>query len=184
MRKFILYIATAVLLVGCFKEEVYRSDIVLRPMQQPYDGAEYEDLAGVIGYAFDVDTAAVDILSYEDALNGRVTSRTTGELINVYSSSSPYMNEMSGFSTAISLPVELNYVMLLAVDTENEDYAYAYYEVGLNLDTTFITLNFRPWYSSGTITTGDWIYVVPEANGLVAPEDEDLTVVSAAKQNE
>ncbi|MFI3270136.1 MAG: hypothetical protein SNG14_06115 [Rikenellaceae bacterium] len=170
-----VYIVAIFIAVGCMKEEAYRSDIVFRPYAQQYDGAEYENLAGVVGYAFAADTAEVSVLSYDDALNGRVVSRETGAVVAPIATTAPYVTDESGFTTAVSMRVDREWVMLLAVDTQNEDYTYTYYQVGLNLAETFFTLSFRSWYE-GEITVGKWYYIYPEGNGLVEPEPDIPTV--------
>ncbi len=175
MNRFWIYIAALLIAVGCMKEETYTTEIVFRPYAQQYDGAEYELLAGVVGYAFAADTADVSILSYDDALNGRVVSRATGAAVAAVATTGAYVTDMSGFTTAVSMRTDRKMLMLLAVDTMNEDYAFTYYEVGLNIPETFITLNFRPWYE-GEVTVGKWYYINAEGNGLVEPEPDIPTV--------
>lgn len=160
----------AALFIGCFKEEVYDSQIVISSYEQIYDGADLTELTGVVGYAFAADTADISILSYDDALIGRVVSRETGEDVPQVAVSEVYSGDGVDGDCSIAMQIREEYVTLLLVDTLNEDYAYTYYEVGLNLPQTFIYVSFRPWYE-GIISYGKWIYVVPESNEEVDPDE-------------
>ncbi len=52
-------------------------------------------------------------------------------------------------------------VMLLAVDTVNEAYAYTNYTLGISIETTYVNISFRPW-KSDSFSQGKWWFVIPE----------------------
>ncbi len=172
MNRFIGYIAVAftALLVGCFEDETYDTQVVINPYVQTYDGAELTELTGVVGYAFAADTAEISILSYDDALIGRVVSRETGEDVPQIAVTEAYSGVGASGDSSIAMQIREPYVTFLLVDTLNEDYAYTYYEVGVNIPQIFMATSFRPWYE-GVVTYGKWTYVVPEGNEEVDPDE-------------
>ncbi len=171
VESIIVVTVVTMLFVRCFKDEAYDTQVVINPYQQIYDGADATALAGVVGYAFEADTADISILSYDDALIGRVVSRETGDVVPQIAVSEAYSGEGADADGAsLAMQIRAQYVSLLLVDTLNKDYAYTYYEVGMNLPQLFMYLVFRPWYE-GTATSGKWVYVVPEANGEVDPDE-------------
>lgn len=164
MRQIRIYICVVVaaILAGCFKDEAYDTNIILRPAQQQVSGGDFIDLEGVVAYAFAVDTTYFEVKSYADALNGIVTNKTSNEVAPPIAVATPYGDGQDSYIGAMQMRVQQEDVMLLAVDTENEDYAYTNYTVGLNLPTTYISLPFRPW-KEGAYKQGTWWYVVAEA---------------------
>lgn len=151
-----------VFIASCFKDEEYTTRFIFRSTQQVESGGDYENFSGVVVYAFKADTAAYYVANYEEALAGIIRSDATDEALTPTAVSSELANSMEGYEYAVTLEVDYEDVMLVAVDTVNEDYAYRNYTLGMNLPTTYITLTFMPWYA-GTALKNNWYYVVPEA---------------------
>ncbi len=170
MRRIAIYILIATTLVGCFKDEIYRTDIIFKCSQQAESNGSYEELAGAIAYEFAADTTDYMVASYEDALQGVLTHRTSGAKLAARSTSTA--SPIDGFESAISLNTSGELVVLLVVDTEHEDYAYTNYSMGLNLSVTYISLLFRPW-KEGWFVQNKWQFVVPEPT--VTEEEEEET---------
>ncbi len=171
--------------------------LLFRPAQQLASGEEFIDLDGVVVYAYLADTTDYAPQNFEEALNGRVTNKTTGESLSPFATSEPYEGYFTyiyeieeeeedededetiypyadgevveTLITGVSLQSTYPEIMLVAVDTLNEGYAYCNYSVGLNLSITYITLSFRPW-KTAAFSQGVWWYVVPE----VIAEEETL----------
>lgn len=78
MRRFLLLLSAAATLIcpGCFKDVSDSTNYVLKPLVQNLSADPNNPLEGVRAYAFVADTALYTVASYEDALNGVVTSRT------------------------------------------------------------------------------------------------------------
>ncbi len=172
MRQLVLYIAIAfaTLFVGCFKDEEYKTNIVLRCYQQAYSGDSYVELSGVVAHSFTADTTDYMVASYDDALAGVLTNRTSGSKLSAKYSSQAW--PLEDFESSVAVEAEGDLVVLVVVDTEHEDYAYRNYSMGLNLETTYIALQFRPWYE-GEFTQNSWQYVVPEAIIVEVEEEEE-----------
>lgn len=172
MRRLVLYIAIAfaTLFVGCFKDEEYKTNIVLRCYQQAYSGDSYVELSGVVAHSFTADTTDYMVASYDDALAGVLTNRTSGSKLSAKYSSQAW--PLEDFESSVAVEAEGDLVVLVVVDTEHEDYAYRNYSMGLNLETTYIALQFRPWYE-GEFTQNSWQYVVPEAIIVEVEEEEE-----------
>lgn len=167
--RYILYIVVMVVaLSGCFKDEDYDTLMIFTPTEQVDDSSDAAALDGVLTYAFVADTTDYGVLSYEDALRGVVTDKLTGEELLPISIGEPMGNDAYQLSMAVSEPS----VMLVAVDTKNEDYAYTNYSVGMNLATTYIALPFHP-YKEVNFSVGSWYYVVPEAIIVETDETEE-----------
>lgn len=147
-----------VAIAGCFKEEAFDTTIVFRPAEQLESGGDFTNLTGVVAYAFDADTTSYEVASYDDALAGILTNKKSGKINPPIATAVAYDG---GIEDAISLQVQQEEVMFVAVDTKNEIYAYTNYTVGLNLATTYISIPFRTWKSS-SFSQGTWWYVVPE----------------------
>ncbi len=181
MQRIILYIAILASLTGCFKELSYNTTVVLRPTQQVVSGGSAVELPGVVAYAFLADTTYFEVTSYENALAGIMSDKETGGQIAAIASSTPYDNDISGFENAIALNIDANaeVISLVAIDTLNGDYGYTTYEIGVNIATTYIAVNFAPW-KTGQFTYGNWCFVVsepyePEIPEVEVPEVEEET---------
>ncbi|MFI3277785.1 MAG: hypothetical protein SNH13_04325 [Rikenellaceae bacterium] len=162
MRHFLIFILSALTLTSCLQTDLeYNTELVISPYNQVTSSDEYVTLDGCIAYAFEpVDLEEWYIASYEDALSGRLTSLSTGESLEAFAKSENYASE-SVASSSISMRIDREEILILVINTQNTSYAYAYYEVGVNIATTYITVTFYEWYS-GTYSSGDWVYNNPE----------------------
>ncbi len=162
MRHILILILSAFSLSSCLETDLeYNTLLVISPYTQQTSGGDYTPLDGCIAYAFEpVDLEEWYIDSYEDALAGRLRSVSTGESLEAIAKSEAYAGEEVA-SSSIALQVELEEAFILVVDTQKIGYAYAHYEVGVNILTTYITISFLEW-TGGTYSVGDWVYNTPE----------------------
>lgn len=174
MQRIILYIVILATLTGCFKELSYDTTIVLRPTQQIESGGSAIALPGVVAYAFLADTTYYEVTSYENAMAGIMSDKETGEQITAIAVSTSY----DEFDNSVALNVNGEVIAIVAIDTLNGDYGYTTYEVGVNISTTYIAVNFAPW-KEGKFTYGNWCFVVddpfePEIPDVELPEPEEV----------
>ncbi len=163
-----LYIFIAVVaLTGCLKDEKYDSLLIFTPTEQVSDSADAVALDGVVTYAFLADTTDYEVINYDNALRGVIYDKLTGEELLPIAVGEAYEGGEEIYQVAMQVAEES--VMLVAVDTKNEDYAYANYAIGLNLATTYIALPFRP-YKEVDFKVSNWWYVVPEP--IIVDEEE------------
>ncbi len=71
-----LALVALLLSTGCFKKVTHRTHYMLRPFAKQTDGDRWLPEGTLLAYAFDADTAQWEIRSYEDALEGTLSSRT------------------------------------------------------------------------------------------------------------
>ncbi len=178
--------------VGCFQDESYDSTLIFRSVEQLESGGDLFDLEGVRVYAFAADTLYYIPQSYEEAYAGIVTNKEDGDQLSPIATSSEYSGYftytyeieeededddddeevvypyedgevVTTLITGVALQATRSQVLLVAVDTKNENYAYCNYDVGLNLPTTYITLTFRPWKSE-SFSQSFWWFVVEDTD--------------------
>lgn len=139
---------TAALLLcctGCFEKVSRSTDYVLRPLVQLTSGSLAEPLDGVVAYAFDADTAAWTVASYDDALQGILTAkeRPTEQLATPIAEALPC--ETEGMEGRLVMTLPARPVMVLAVDTEHRLYAYTQQPLVEGLGSLYVDLTFKPW---------------------------------------
>lgn len=155
----IRYIFLFVLLlaaVSCFKEVAFRTDYVIKPLREATsDDQTREPVEGALAFAFDADTAAWTVASYDDALAGIITSRADPGV----KSSAPYASSVPyGDAGWISLPLDREWQMVVAVDPVDRLYAYTRQQIGENLGTLTVSLIFQPWKSGRSYKWGNWLF--------------------------
>ncbi len=195
IKRLSIYIVATLAIAGCFQSERFDTTLVIIPSQQLVSGEEFISLDDAVVYAFAADTTYYVPTSYDEALAGVITEKSTGERLSPiavgtpYSSSYTYTYEIDEDEydeetiypyedgevvttpiEGLAMQIEMESIMLVAVDKTNGGYAYSNYEVGLNLPTTYITVSFRPW-KTAPFEQGDWMYVVP----IVEDEDEETS---------
>ncbi len=196
MKRLAIYLVALVALVGCFKSEAFDTTLVVIPSQQLASGDEFTTLSGAVVYAFAADSVDYIPMSYDEALAGVVRSKTTGESLSPIAVGSPYSGSYSytyeiddeeeypedfvhpyadgelvtKAIEGLSMQIEMEEIMLVAVDIANGGYAYSNYKVGVNLPITYITLSFRPW-KKAPFKQGSWMYVVP-----IVEEDDQTPI--------
>lgn len=152
-----LFTAVAVLVAaglatGC-KKVVYDCDYRISCYVQDTSGGKDRPLESALAFAFYGDTAQYEVASYEDALNGIVTDRKSGE---------KRTSEVSTTSDADGLAIlhlTSTPVILTICDTENRLYAWRAAAVGAGLDNIYVSLRFRPWRETKRYTEAKWFMV-------------------------
>ena len=162
MRRRIPFIVSlvlvTVLLAGCFKKVRYETAYVLEPWVELTSGGEKVAYQWdtIRCYAFPTDTTDWTVASYQDALDGVVTSLRTGErLAQPMASGEPY--RMDGNENWLAMTVSGPSVMIVAVDTYNRLYGFRQQGLGANLSQMYVQMTFRPWKRARTYTDGDWL---------------------------
>lgn len=160
-----IYILLLMALVSCGKEDVYDTLIIFSPVECLGDDQEYQPLDGVMTYAYAADTTDYSVVDYDTAVRGVVVDKVTGEELLPISEGVVYGDYQ------VAMQVAMEEVMLVAIDTKNGNYAYSNYSIGLNLDTTYITLPFLPYKSDYSV--GKWQYIVPNPIDEVTEETDE-----------
>ncbi len=181
MQRIILFIAILTTFVGCYKDVSYNTTLVLKPSQQLVNGGGAINLPDVVAYAFAADTTFYEVTSYDMAFSGVMRDKVTGEEIVAYAKSVPYTDGVYGMEPALALSLDRDeaVVAIVAVDTQNGDYGYTTYELGVNLTTTYMAVNFVPW-KEGKFKYGNWClvvedpYVGPDVPEVEIPDSEEI----------
>lgn len=160
-------VVAALVVTSCFKDEEYNSDLIIKNSATASSDGDTVPLSGVEIYAFspfetlidDKSDEAYEVTSYEDAVAGILTNSVTGESKSYSATSTavPFSGSYSGYEDALLLNVQGERVFIIAIDTVNQDYAYANYSVGLNLATTYISLSWLTW-RTGYYSYGIWTF--------------------------
>ena len=160
MRRIILFLSAAVTLIcpGCFKDVSDSTNYVLKPLVQNLSADPNNPLEGVLAYAFVADTALYTVASYEDALNGVVTSRTnSSDRLDPVATSEPC--EREGTTGWIQMLLTgSSKKMIVAVDPTNRLYAYTQQEMSDNLPNLYVTLIFKLWKEGFAYKDGNWVF--------------------------
>ncbi len=147
---------------SCFKDEEYNTEFVLRPMIQTVSGGDFVGYEDCVAYAFDADTAQWEILSWEDARSGVLTSREDPAVTKLPFAVAKSYVEDSLEDTMLSMRLDCESAMIVVAHNTTENYGYRLYDVGLNLSTTYAYARFRTW-KEGEYTESYWIYYAPES---------------------
>lgn len=143
--------------VSCFKEVAYRTEYVLKPLRQSTsDDRNPAVVPGAAAFAFDADTAAWTVASYDDALAGVITSKSDPAVRQSapLAASQPYVFE--GAEGWISLALDRERQMIVAVDPVDRLYAYTDQSIGVNLSPLYVSLTFQPWKTGFSYKNGNW----------------------------
>ncbi len=144
--------AAASLATGC-KKAVYDCDYRINCFVQDTSGAKDRPLESGLAFAFYGDTAQYEVASYEDALEGIVTDRRSGEK---RSSEVSTTTDETGLAV---LHLTSTPVILTVCDPETRLYAWRAAEVGASLDAIYVSLRFRPWREAKRYTEAKWLMV-------------------------
>ena len=153
----ILYALTAAaLFAGCFKEVSFRTTYVLKPLMQELSGDPTQAISGVKAYAFAADTSHYKVASYEDALNGVITSRTDpAEKISAPSATGePW--EQEGTEGWVRMDLTHPTQMIVAVDPSRRLYACTQQTLTETLPNLYVALVFKPWKEGNYYAEGNW----------------------------
>lgn len=150
------FAAVAILMTGCFKDVSYHTTYVLKPLQQPTsDDKNPSVIPGASAYAFDADTTAWTVATYDDAVRGVLTSKMdpAQQISTPFASSEPYSEE--GW---LRLQIDRESQMVVAVDPVNRLYAYTQQMLGENLGNLFVSVVFQPWKAGFSYKNGNWSF--------------------------
>lgn len=165
-KAIIIFLAAAWAFVGCAD---LRMDCLITVNVSLQEGqsleAEVPEAGRAVVYVFAADSSQWSVLSYEDALNGVITSRTTGQ-----TQSYTYTAFSDGEGSA-QFQVTESPVMVVVCDRQDEIYAWrgAEPQEGLRRLTFFLTL--RPYERETAYVELGWNVVNGETDG--PPEEED-----------
>lgn len=158
MRKVnILFLSViALAAAACFKEVAFRTAYVVRPLREATsDDRVRAVIPDAVAYAFDADTAAWTVASYDDALAGIITSRSDA----AEKRSDPFsVSVPNGEDGEIRLDLDREWQMVVVVDPVDKLYAYTRQQIPENLPTLTLSLIFRPWKTGRSYKYGNWLY--------------------------
>ncbi|MDE5815415.1 MAG: hypothetical protein K2H42_03880 [Alistipes sp.] len=161
---------SALALASCIKEGRYDTTYILRPQVQSQSVDAAEPLAGVIAYAYNVDTLNWGIASYADAAAGIVTRKDdpTQQLTEPIVRAVPYNGtlgtpESSGeptvdVATWLQMPFGRSACMVVAVDPANRLYGYTMQQPQLNLPRLYVSVVFQTWREGTSYKNGTWSF--------------------------
>lgn len=160
MRRLCFLLVAALGCTGCFEKVSRTTDYVLRPCVQLTSGGLEEPLDGVLAWAFDADTTAWGVASYDDALEGILTSKANpAERLAPMAEALPCETEGMGDRLCMRLPSRP--LTILAVDPEHRLYAYAQQTLVENLGSLYVKLLFKPWRETTAYREQQWTFRNP-----------------------
>lgn len=164
MNKWFRIITLAVVAIaatGCFKKVTLDCRYNVRPYFQAESGGVAVQGENTIAYAFAADTTQWTVASYDDALNGVLTSKTSGEKRTDALVRAEQEEQM------VVLQLTVTPVTIIVVDTEHRLFAWRMTEVAENLPDLYVSVTWRPWSTKKQYAEGPWrmnneAYVAPE----------------------
>ena len=164
MNKWFRIIALAVVAiaaVGCFKKVTLDCRYNVRIYFQAESGGEVVQGENTIAYAFAADTTQWTVASYDDALNGVLTSKTSGE------KRTDFMVRAEQLDESVVLQLTVTPATIIVVDTEHRMFAWRMTEVAENLPDLYVSVTWRPWSVKKQYIEGPWrmnneAYVAPD----------------------
>lgn len=149
-----------------------RVDCFIDARAQSVEDGATEALESPKIYAYGVDTAAWYIASYDDAVNGVITSKSSGQTRTLPDFPAYVLPD----SELYSMEVTSSPIMLVVVDRTHRIYAYTKAEVDLAGPSPTFSVLFRPWLEQWIYVDDGWCFV----DDLHAPDpDEDNQTLSA-----
>lgn len=149
----IIMLATTAILSGCFKQVVAYTVLNVAIYEQTEQDGPTPRAQDIFSYAYYVDTLDWRIASWEDALAGRITNKTTGEVRSAPDVLGEF-NSSDDFQVSIEINQKLS--MVVAVDPVLKVYAYRKYELPVNLDRVEAKLYLSSWKRNHT-NSGWWV---------------------------
>lgn len=155
--KILTFVAVAAALAGtgCFKTIGYETFYVLRPWMQEGTAKTPIPREKMLTYAFDADTALWNVLSYEDAVAGIITSRETGEKLQSVAHGEPYA--IDGNENWLAMQLDGPRFFILAVDQSNMLYGFTEQPIGENLPQMYVSVTFFPKEKGKRYQKGKWV---------------------------
>lgn len=178
MNKWFRIITLAVVAIaatGCFKKVTLDCRYNVRPYFQAESGGVAVQGENTIAYAFAADTTQWTVASYDDALNGVLTSKTSGEKRTDALVRAEQEEQM------VVLQLTVTPVTIIVVDTEHRLFGWRMTEVAENLPDLYVSITFRPWSTKTKYVEGPWRM---NNEAYVAPEPEQPETPTAPEENE
>ena len=158
MKRFIrnttLLVVAALALHSCFKDTVSYTRFNLAVYDQVDSEAAFSHAEELDTYAFYADTTEWYIASWEDAVARRITSKTSGQTLDVPDVVGEFNPEEQYQTTLL---VEQPVSMLVVVNPALKLYAYRKYELPENLPDIYAKLYMAAWRP--THNSSGWIVV-------------------------
>lgn len=175
-----LLLVAALSLTGCLKSEEKANYYHFKPLAQYTSGDLGVALDDFKAYAFEVDTTLWGVASFDDALQGILTSKEnpSEQYADYYSTSEP--TTLEGLTDRYALRLPESDVMVLAVDPVNRLYGYTQVAMKPAVGNLYVTLIFKPWKETTAYKEGTWSFYNPEYKPLPKLE----TFVEATAQEE
>lgn len=177
MKRFFPYVwpLLALLLVSCLKEGKFETAYILKPSVQYQSVDSAEPLAGVIAYAYEVDTLDWGIASYDDAAAGIITRKDdpSQRLTEPADIAVPYDGtvgpeggegteaggeESVDSSSWLQMPLGRVPRMIVIVDPATRLYGYTMQQPLLNLPKLYVSVVFLPWKEGYAYKNGAWSF--------------------------
>ena len=167
--KIIVLAAVAVATTSCFKKVTMDCRYHVRPYYQAESGGVAVQGEGTIAYAFAADTTQWTIATYDDALNGVLTSKTSGE------KRTDAMDRAEQGDSTVVLQLTATPATIVVVDTVNKLFGWRMTDVVENLPDLYVSVTFRPWsvkkrYAEGAWRMNNEAYVAPDPEEPEEPE--------------
>ena len=167
--KIIVLAAVTVATTSCFKKVTMDCCYHVRPYYQAESGGVAVQGEGTIAYAFAADTSQWTIATYDDALNGVLTSKTSGE------KRTDAMDRAEQGDSTVVLQLTATPATIVVVDTVNKLFGWRMTDVVENLPDLYVSVTFRPWSVKKRYVEGAWrmnneAYVAPEPEEPEEPE--------------
>ncbi len=165
----------ALLLVSCLKEGKFETTYILKPSVQYQSVDPAEPLAGVVAYAYEVDTLDWGIASYDDAAAGIITRKDdpSQRLTEPADFAVPYDGTAGtegaegaeagddgnvDRSSWLQMPLGRVPRMIVVVDPATRLYGYTMQQPLLNLPKLYVSVVFQPWKEGYAYKNGAWSF--------------------------
>ncbi|MCM1151305.1 MAG: hypothetical protein NC209_06715 [Alistipes sp.] len=150
---FLIFVLSA---VSCFKEVAFRTTYVVKPLRQlTSDDRNPAVVPDATAFVCDADTAEWTVASYDDALNGIITSKADPA---VKETAPLALSEPYGADGWIRLPLDREWQMVVVVDPLDRLYAYTQQQIGENLPMLTVSVLFQPWKTGSSYKNGNWSF--------------------------
>lgn len=156
-----------------FYNEFYTPPVILKcfisPAMQSVEGGADQQIPKVKAYAFAADTTAWRIASYQDAVTGKITSKTDPTQTRTNPNFQAYPEPESQL---LGMSVSSTPLMIVVVDQTNSLYAYVKQDLDLAGEPVTFPIVFRPWQQLWIDVEDGW-RVVNEQFGAQTPAQKE-----------
>lgn len=154
------------LMTGCFNKETTDTELYLKVLIQEESGSQNTQCEGIKAYAYAVYDTDWEVVSFEDALNGVITSSDQEKRSDPDVTAEEYVDEITDVRY-LKMYMSYPLMMIVTVDTEHQIYAYTFKPfTAINLSQTYLTLILHLWkkepYTEGNEKNGLWNIVPPK----------------------